>query len=141
MEKLKLDFEQLQQALKTLHDAFGVLQEAKTIKHQGFIYAAQDSIIQRFEYSYERFWKFLKKYLELVHHLEDIGSSRKVFYASVKAEICLSDEGDIFLDMADDRNETSHTYSIEASRIILADIPRYYAAMIIVVERFNRMML
>jgi hypothetical protein len=77
----------------------------------------------------------------LVHDVKDVHSSRKVFYASVKIEICTSDEGDIFLDMADDRNETSHTYSIEASRIILADIPRYYAAMIIVVQRFNIMQL
>ena len=137
MEKLKLDLEQLNKALKTLNDSFYVLQEAQAMGHQGFIYAAKDSIIQRFEYSYERFWKFLKKYLELFHHLEDMHSSRRVFHATVKVEVCTSDEGDIFIDMADDRNETSHTYSVEASRVILIDIPRYYSAMIIVVQRFN----
>jgi nucleotidyltransferase substrate binding protein (TIGR01987 family) len=113
------------------------LQEAQEMKHQGFIDAAKDSIIQRFEYSYERFWKLLKKYLEIVYHLEDMHSSRRVFYATVKMEICTSDEGDIFLDMADDRNETSHTYSVEASRVILIDIPRYYLAMIVVVQRLD----
>ncbi len=138
MEKLTLDLEQLNKALKTLHDSFAILQEAQAMGHQGFIDAAKDSIIQRFEYSYEQFWKFLKKYLELVHHLDDLHSSRRVFYASVKVEVCAPDEGDIFLDMADDRNETSHTYSVEASRIILSDIPRYYSAMIIVVQRFKR---
>ncbi len=137
MEKLKLDLKQLNKALKTLNDSFAVLQEAQAMGHQGFIDAAKDSIIQRFEYSYEQFWKFLKKYLELVNHLEDMHSSRRVFHASVKTEICTSDEGDIFLDMADDRNETSHTYSVEASRIILSDVPRYYSAMMIVVQRFN----
>ncbi len=137
MEKLKLDLVQLNKALKTLNDSFSVLQEAQEMKHQGFIDAAKDSIIQRFEYSYERFWKFLKKFLEIVYHVEDMHSSRKVFYATVKMEICTSDEGDIFLDMADDRNETSHTYSVEASRVILADIPRYYVAMIVVVQRLD----
>ena len=39
--------------------------------------------------------------------------------------------------MADDINETSHTYSVEASRIILSDVPRYYLTMIIVVQRLN----
>ena len=63
MEKLKLDLEQLNKALKTLNDSFAILQEAQKMKHQGFIDAAKDSIIQRFEYSYEQFWKFLKKYL------------------------------------------------------------------------------
>ena len=137
MEKLKLDLVQLNNALKTLNDSFSILQEAEEMKHQGFIDAAKDSIIQRFEYSYERFWKFLKKYLELVYHIEDMHSSRRVFHAVVKIEVCTSDEGDIFLDMADDRNETSHTYSVEASRVVLTDIPRYYSAMIIVVQRLN----
>ena len=50
MEKLKLDLEQLNKALKTLNDSFAILQEAQEIKHQGFIDAAKDSIIQRFEY-------------------------------------------------------------------------------------------
>jgi hypothetical protein len=45
VEKLKLELEQLNKALKTLHDAFDVLQEAQEIKHQGFIDAAKDSII------------------------------------------------------------------------------------------------
>ena len=85
MEKLKLDLEQLNKALKTLNDSFAILQEAQEMKHQGFIDAAKDSIIQRFEYSYEQFWKFLKKYLELVHHVENMHSSRRVFYATVKA--------------------------------------------------------
>ncbi len=137
MEKLKLDLEQLNKALKTLNDSFSILQEAQAMGHQGFIDAAKDSIIQRFEYSYEQFWKFLKKYLETVYHLEDIHSSRRVFHAAVKIELCTPDEGDVFIDMADDRNETSHTYSVEASRIVLADVPRYYSAMIIVVQRFK----
>ena len=137
MEKLKLDLEQLNNATKTLYNAFGVMQEAREMGHQGFIFAAEDSIIQRFEYSYEMFWKFLKRYLELVHQLKDMHSSRKVFYASVKMEVCSLEEGSIFIDMVDSRNETSHTYSIEASRIILSDVPRYYAAMIAVVKRFN----
>ena len=134
---MKLGLEQLNKALKTLEDSFRVMQELVKIGNPEFILAAEDSTIQRFEYCYETFWKFLKRYLELVHHVDDVHSSRKVFYASVKAEICTPDEGDVFLDMVDDRNETSHAYSVEASRLILSDIPRYYAAMIVVVRRIN----
>jgi nucleotidyltransferase substrate binding protein (TIGR01987 family) len=137
MENLKLDLKRLNKALKTLEDSFVVMQEAEKTGNLGFVAAAEDSTIQRFEYSYEMFWKVLKRYLEVMHHLEDIHSSRRVFHASVKTELCTSDEGDVFLDMADDRNETSHTYSVEASRVILSDIPRYYSAMIAVVKRLN----
>lgn len=135
MERLGLELDQLKRALKTLGDSFDVLKDAKKLEHVGLILAAEDSIIQRFEYTAESFWKFLKKYLETIHHLVDINSSRKVLYAGVKYEICTLDEGSIFLDMVDDRNETSHTYSIEASRIILSDIPRYYSVMVAVAER------
>jgi nucleotidyltransferase substrate binding protein (TIGR01987 family) len=137
VEKLKLHLEQLNNALKTLENSFRVAQELEKTKNAEFILAAEDSTIQRFEYCYEIFWKFLKKYLELVHHVEDIHSSRRVFHESVKVGLCTPEEGDVFLDMADDRNETSHTYSIEAARVILCDVPRYYKAMIAVVKRFK----
>jgi nucleotidyltransferase substrate binding protein (TIGR01987 family) len=138
MERLELEFDQLKRALKTLEDSLDVLKYAKTLGHVGLILAAEDSIIQRFEYTAESFWKFLKKYLEAIHYLVDINSSRKALYAGVKYEICTPDEGAIFLDMVDDRNETSHTYSIEESRIILSDIPRYYFVMVTVSERLAR---
>ena len=53
-------------------------------------------------------------------------------------EIFDTNDGDLLIDMADDRNETSHTYSIEATRIILSDIPRYYNAMITILQRFEK---
>ena len=137
MERLRLELDLLKKALKTLEDSFGVLEDAKKLEHAGLILAAEDSIIQRFEYTSESFWKFLKKYLETIHHLVDISSSRKALYASVKHEICTTDEGTVFLDMVDDRNETSHTYSIEESRIILVDIPRYYSVMATVTTRLE----
>jgi len=138
MEKLKLDLIQLNKALKTLENSFNVQRKAVKMDDQEFILATEDSIIQRFEYTYEVFWKFLKKYLEVKHHLEDIHSSRRVFYASVKAQLCTLEEGDVFIVMAEARNATSHTYSIEGSRDILPGISRYYAAMYAVVERFNK---
>lgn len=130
MERLKQDLVQLNKAIKTLNDALIHQQEVSTMDSQGIKLAAEDSIIKRFEYTYESFWKFLKKYLEKIKQEQDINSPRKVFYAAV--------EGDIFLDMIDDRNETSHTYNIEAARIIISDVPRYYSAMMVVVQRFNQ---
>lgn len=137
MERLKQDLVQLNKAIKTLESALILQQEVSKIANEAIKLAAEDSIIKRFEYTYESFWKFLKKYLERVKQEQDINSPRKVFYAAVKLEICTSDEGDIFLDMIDDRNETAHTYNIEAARIIISDVPRYYSAMMDVIQRYN----
>lgn len=137
MEKLKLDLVQLKKALKTLEDSLNLQQEVSAMDNKKILLAAEDSIIQRFEYSYESFWKFLRKYLELIHHLKDIDSSKKVFRACVKVGLCTLKEGNIFVNMANGRNETSHTYSIETSRVILSVVPQYYSAMIAVVKQFE----
>lgn len=135
MEKLKVPLSLLHKTLKTLESAFEVLEEAKIIQNKGLILAAQDSIIQRFEYCYDSFWKFFKKYLELIYTLEDINSPKKVFRACVKLQLCSEFEGEILIDMADDRNETTHNYDIEKVRIILSDIPLYYTTMVTILRR------
>ena len=135
MERIKLDLAQLKKALKTMLDSFAVLSEAKTMHNKTFVLAAEDSIIQRFEYTYESFWKFLKKYLKTIDISEDHLSPKKVFHASYKTSICTLEEASICIDMADSRNETSHTYNIEASRVILSDIPHYYTTMNNVINR------
>ena len=137
MEKLKLHLIQLNKALITLKKAFEVAEKLALTNDIDFIAASEDSIIQRFEYTYENFWKFLKKYLETTYKTEDINSPRKIFAACVRVKICTLEEGNLFLDMAEDRNETSHTYNIESARKILPDIPEYYMIILSVVERFN----
>jgi nucleotidyltransferase substrate binding protein (TIGR01987 family) len=137
MERVIADLEQLNKALDTLENAFIVAKKAAQMGDAEFILAAEDSIIQRFEYSYEAFWKLLKKYIEQVHRIEEINSPRRVVHAAVTYNICSTKEGTVFLEMLDDRNETSHRYSVEAIRIILPDIPRYFEAMRTVVDRLH----
>lgn len=140
MEKLTLSLNLLHKTLNTLKNAFDVLEEAKALQHEGLILAAEDSIIQRFEYCYDSFWKFFKKYLELVYTLDDINSPKKVFRACVKLKVCSELEGEILIDMADDRNETTHNYDIEKVRIILSDIPLYYNTMVTILKRLEEKM-
>ena len=137
MERLKLDYCQLNKAIKTLQKGFNIAIRLQQFEDVDFDLVAEDSIIKRFEYTYETFWKFLKRYLEDVHKLEDINSPKKVFRACVKAEVCTPEQGDILIDMSDDRNETSHSYNIEATRIILVDIPRYCDVMVAILKQFE----
>lgn len=138
MERLELDYIQLTKALNSLNDALALQGESLVISRKDLLLAAEDSTIKRFEYSYDSFWKYLKRYLSLVHKMQDVNSPKKVFLACVSLGICSLDEGSIFIDMADSRNETSHTYNIEASRLILSFIPRYHATMLAVVERIGQ---
>lgn len=137
MERLKLDYCQLNKAIKTLQKGFNIAIRLQQFEDVDFDLVAEDSIIKRFEYTYETFWKFLKRYLETAHKLEDINSPKKVFRACVKTEVCTPEQGDILIDMSDDRNETSHSYNIEASRIILVDIPRYCEVMVTILKQFE----
>ena len=137
MEKLELSLDLLNKTLKTLKDGFATLEEAKAIKSESLILAAQDSLIQRFEYTFESFWKFLKQYLEIIFNIEDVNSPKKVFRTCVKFKLCSESEGEILINMADDRNETTHVYSIEKVRIILTDIPIYYDNMRAILKKLN----
>ncbi len=66
----------------------------------------QDSVIQRFEFTFELLWKTLKFYL-LVQGFEET-TPRNILKKSFK--IWLLEEIDIYIDMIDTRNLTSHTY-------------------------------
>ena len=126
MEKLKLSYNLAKKAVTTLGESLLVLDEAKHTKNPRLILAAQDSIIQRFEYSYDSMWKFLKRYLEIKYNIIDVNSPRAVFRACTERDICSTTDTDIFIAMIEDRNETTHNYDAEEVREILPNIPVYY---------------
>jgi nucleotidyltransferase substrate binding protein (TIGR01987 family) len=138
VENLNQDLILLNNALKTLNDVLA-LQEDPSLNHRpNVLLSIEDSIIKRFEYSYECFWKFLKKYLEKIHHVEEINSPKKVFRASVKVTLCTFEEGATLVDMADNRNETAHTYNITTSRAVLLNVPMYYEIMLLIANRIAK---
>ena len=129
MEALDVSSKLLAKALATLQSSFSVLEEAKATESPTLVLAAQDSIIQRFEYSYDSFWKFFKRYLEKNHKILDVNSPKSVFRMLVKKQLCTEEQAEILIKMADHRNATTHSYSIEQVRAILPYIPNYYACM------------
>ena len=81
-----------------------------------------DACIQRFEFSIELFWKFLKRILE-DRGLELI-YPKDVIRAAYQGK--LIDQEDIWLDMLKDRNMASHTYDEELADEIYTHITTYY---------------
>ena len=88
----------------------------------------RDAMIQRFEYSTEAFWKYLKAYLSIEHNLS-ANSPREVIRTGFKAKIYDEQTSNDLLQMLDDRNLTSHTYVEELAESIAGRIPFYSTLM------------
>ena len=98
LKKYKINRKKLIKAFFRLEDSL----------QQPFTEYIQDSIIQRFEFTFELLWKTLKYYLEVQWFNEK--TPRNVLKKSF--EIDIVEDIDLFLDMIDVRNQTSHTYDV-----------------------------
>lgn len=110
--ELKYSLEQFNKALLQLN--IGV----KKSKDQ----LDRDGVIQRFEFTFELAWKTLKLFL-----LEQgiiTKSPAEALKESYKFGLFKDEE--IFLDMLEDRNQTSHIYSQEISKAIFIRIKKSY---------------
>lgn len=82
----------------------------------------KDGAIQRFEFTFELFWKTLKIYLEF------LGVEAKSPRACIKEafKMGIIDDDEIFLDMLEDRNLTSHIYDESTAEKIFERIKKVY---------------
>ncbi len=116
-------------------DALRALNTLKEILNQPFSIIVRDATIQRFEYTFEAVWKFLKEYLKEREGV--ISNSPKSCFREAFSIGRLTEEETIkFLEMTDRRNDTSHTYKEEVSQIIYSKIPVYCLLMESLMERF-----
>ena len=81
-------------------------------------------MVQRFEYTTEAFWKYLKHYLQTEHNLL-ANSPREVMRMGLQAKLYDEATSKELLQMLDDRNLTSHTYIEELAESIACRIPSY----------------
>ena len=94
----------------------------------------RDASIQRFEFTYEMFWKTLKAVSEEAGL--EVASPRD----SVRTGFALGfvPEDPRFFDMVRDRNLTSHTYREETAEAIYGRLPTYVGLMEGVLERLKK---
>jgi len=137
VEKLNQKYKKLIQALSTLEKASQTL---TIFVKEGVSYnphldykeeyrGLRDSAIQRFEYSVDLYWKYLKIYLEKVLALPDINGPKPVIRKSYSSNALNEEEAEESLKMIDDRNMTSHIYVEEIAEHLAAKIPSYYMLM------------
>src|SRR3989338_3150652 len=83
----------------------------------------EQGLIQSFEYTHELAWNTLKDFLESHGNKEIFGSkdaTKKAF------QLDLIKNGDVWMDMIQNRNETSHTYNDEVSKRMAQNITKRY---------------
>ena len=96
----------------------------------------RDSLIQRFEYCADIFWKYLNVQLRTkTGVVVDIARPKIVFKESNSAGLLSDDELRVCDNMIEDRNRTSHTYHEELAEEIANKISGYYKLMRTIVQR------
>lgn len=115
MERLKQRVDLASRVLKSL-------KEVAAIENPTAI--ERDAAIQRFEYTFEAVWKAAKQFL-LDREGFDVASPKRVIRTC--REVGLLDEAETAhaLEMADDRNLTSHTYNEQLAQEIYLRIKQH----------------
>lgn len=89
----------------------------------------RDAVIQRFEFSFELVWKALKLYLERQGH--ECGGPRPTLKkAFAEGLIPTVEEADVWLQMLEDRNLTSHAYDEALATSIYRNVVRHYSPLL-----------
>jgi len=136
MEKLKKRYEVVVKTLETLKDAMNIINNLQP-EEEKFYKGQRDSVVQRFEYSIDNFWKFLKIYLQEKDQIITIGSPKDTLRESLHANIITKEEFEKLVSCVRDRNLTSHTYNEPLAEEIVANIPGYYNLMKKIIDRIT----
>jgi nucleotidyltransferase substrate binding protein (TIGR01987 family) len=95
-----------------------------------------DGTIQRFEFTFELFWKTLRRFLQ--QEGIDTASPKNTFKHAYRRG--LLDREQLWIDMLKDRNLSSHVYNAETARQIFARLPSHYRALRDCFEQLERRM-
>ena len=114
-EKSKALRDQFERALKRLGEAM------KAPKNE-FV---RDSAIQRFEFTFETVWKFLKSQVEELDPGVKIRHPGECFREAFKKG--LIDNDPRWIQSIDERNKTSHTYNEDKAEEVYGDLPGFVA--------------
>lgn len=116
------------QRFDNFESAFLLLKEAfeKDISEMSDL--EKEGVVQRFEYTFELAWKTLKDYLVYSGIAFDQITPRRVIKEAFTARII--EDGQIWIDMLEQRNLMSHTYDKETFDGVIQNITqRYFAAL------------
>ena len=115
-----------------------LLQLKLFIKKQPLNDLEQQGLIQSFEYNHELAWKVLADFIKHKGNNEIYGSrdaTREAF------NLGLIENGEIWMDMIQSRNMTSHTYNEDITKKIVLDIKgKYYQEFINIEQKLLKLL-
>lgn len=121
--------------MERFKDAVKSLKTLGAILEEDFSAIVRDATIQRFKYTFEAVWKFLKEYLKEKEGI--VCNSPKACFREIFSLGFLSeDDAGACLEMTDRRNDTSHTYKEEVAQVIYAKIKGYFFLMDSLAKQF-----
>ena len=130
---LKKEHEQFLRALKTLEAAIFTMKELEIrgksfnprVDYEDEYRTYRDSLVKRFTYTIELFWKYIKNYLEVAQVLTGLKIPSEVMREAFSLRLLSEDETEKILEMIKSRNMTSHIYIEEIAERLAVQIPDY----------------
>jgi nucleotidyltransferase substrate binding protein (TIGR01987 family) len=124
-----------EKAVKTLQAVLIRMQQMPR-DDEDFIFF-RDSLIQRFEYCTDMFWKLLKDFIAEKHGVEVLASPKAVLKQAVDLHIINDEQYKLLLQAVNDRNLSSHAYHEDVAEEISGHVQAYYLLMQNVSETFT----
>ena len=112
--------ETLQDSMESLGNALDRFGEA--LAHRDPDEIVMDGTIQRFEFTFELFWKTLRRFLQ--REGIDTASPKNTLRHAYRRGLLEREQP--WLDMLEDRNRSSHVYNAEMARAIFGRLPSHY---------------
>lgn len=139
MDHIEKKYEIMCTMFKTLHQAIDCYsQQGQMSGGDEMLAMFRDSLIKRFEYCTDHFWKYMSRYLREVLKIKvETESPRDVFRFACKADLVSQDESEYCFEIVRTRNQTSHIYKEEFAEIIASKIPEFYAFMMKILQRMD----
>lgn len=108
------------QAFARFEEALEILE--RTPRNSSEYVLVRDALIQRFEFTFETFWKMVKVFLEIREGIV-CASPRRCFRELFATGYLSEEETRFLLGMVDLRNLTAHTYSEEVAEEVVMSLP------------------
>lgn len=128
MSKLEYKFDNFVNAIKRLNEA-NVLYK-KDIHNSTY----QDSLIKRYEFTFELAWKTLRDFIIEQGYKIEVASPKKVIAFAYQEGFIANEQ--IWLDMLDSRNDTSHNYGQDLSEKAAEEISLKYCKELTKLSKF-----
>jgi nucleotidyltransferase substrate binding protein (TIGR01987 family) len=124
--------------LEVYQNAVSRLKEVISLREQRPLSQFEcDSLVKRFEFTYEMAWKLLMSY-EKDNGISELQGSRDVIRRAFAMSII--ENGEAWLEMVDDRNKTSHLYDEEMVADVIDEIVHtYYPLFVELLHKMNEL--